>query len=107
MDPHSATELGWGLAVLFASTFIEGYTLFVATRAVWYGAKAASMRFWDYIRSGRDPVSVAIMAEDGAAVAGVMIAAACTKLVEVTGVAVRHCTAALMCRRCSFVHVPH
>jgi solute carrier family 30 (zinc transporter), member 9 len=89
MDPAAAHETGLGLMVLFGSTLVEGYTLLVATRAVWQGAKAAGLRFWEYIRSGRDPVSVAIMAEDGAAVAGVLIAAACTKLSEATGSLVR------------------
>jgi hypothetical protein len=55
------------------------------------GASAAGMRFLDFVRSGRDPVSVAIMAEDGAAVAGVIVAAVCTQLVSVTGQAVRRC----------------
>ena len=110
-QPATGTDLGWGLAVLVLSTFVEGYTLAVAVRAVMAGARAAGMRFWDFIKSGRDPVSVAIMAEDGAAVAGVIIAGVCTKLVQVTGSAVRfrlmrlcvmqrhaHVTRAMSCR---------
>jgi hypothetical protein len=100
MEPATSSDLGWGLAVLFLSTFVEGYTLMVAARAVLAGARAAGMRFLDYIRSGRDPVSVAIMAEDGAAVAGVIVAAICTKLVDVTGVAVRyhaHASLSILC----------
>jgi solute carrier family 30 (zinc transporter), member 9 len=89
LDPAISTEAGWGLAVLLLSTVVEGYTLLVAIRAVHAGAAAAGMRFLDFVRSGRDPVSVAIMAEDGAAVAGVIVAAVCTQLVSVTGQAVR------------------
>ena len=84
VDPAAEMQQGWGLLVLGLSTLVEGYTLLVAVRAVAVGAKAAGLKFWEYIKSGRDPVSVAIMAEDGAAVAGVMIAALFTKLAEWT-----------------------
>ena len=89
IEPSDAANLGWGVTVLCLSTFVEGYTLAVAARAVIAGARTAGMRFVDYIKSGRDPVSVAIMAEDGAAVAGVIVAASCTKLAEVTSCTVR------------------
>lgn len=35
----------------------------VAVRAVSAGARSAGISFVEYVRSGRDPVSVAIMAE--------------------------------------------
>lgn len=86
--PAEAIDMTWGFAVLLFSTLVEGCTLLVAIRAVAAGARAAGMRFADFVKSGRDPVSVAIMAEDGAAVAGVIVAAVCTALVEHTGAAV-------------------
>ena len=89
MEPSTAAELGWGLTVLMLSTVVEGYTLLVAVRAVMTGARVAGMQFFEYVKSGRDPVSVAIMAEDGADVAGVITAAVCTKLAEATKIAVR------------------
>lgn len=73
----------WGFAALAFSTLVEGFTLAVAIRAVAAGARATGMRFLDFVKSGRDPVSVAIMAEDGAAVAGVIVASVCTALVQV------------------------
>ena len=40
-----------------------GATLLVAVRAVAAGARSTGLGFLEYVRSGRDPVSVAIMAE--------------------------------------------
>jgi solute carrier family 30 (zinc transporter), member 9 len=84
LEPSASVDLGWGLAVLVLATFVEGYTLLVAVRAVQAGARAAGMRFVDFVKSGRDPVTVAIMAEDSAAVLGVIIAGVCTQLAKVT-----------------------
>ena len=53
---------------------MEGYSLLVATRSVLQGAQAMSMSFWEYIRRGMDPTTVAVMMEDGAAVTGLLIA---------------------------------
>lgn len=86
--PVESFDRTWGFAVLILSTLVEGFTLAVAVRAVAAGARATGMKFLDFVKSGRDPVSVAIMAEDGAAVAGVIVAAACTALVDLTGAAV-------------------
>jgi hypothetical protein len=40
-----------------------GVTLMVAIRSVAAGARSAGLGFLEYVKSGRDPVSVAIMAE--------------------------------------------
>jgi hypothetical protein len=40
-----------------------GITLLVAVRSVAAGARSAGVSFLEYVKSGRDPVSVAIMAE--------------------------------------------
>ena len=55
---------------------VEGYSLLVATRSVLQGAQAMGMTFWEYLRRGMDPTTVAVMMEDGAAVAGLLIAGA-------------------------------
>lgn len=59
---------------------VEGYSLLVATRAVLQGAHAMGMTFWEYLRRGMDPTTVAVMLEDGAAVAGLAIAGFCPSL---------------------------
>ena len=61
-------------AVLGVSFVVEGYSLLVATRSVLQGAQAMGMTFWEYIRRGMDPTTVAVMMEDGAAVTGLLIA---------------------------------
>ena len=63
-----------GCAVLGVSFLVEGYSLLVATRAVVQGAQAMGMSFWEYLRRGMDPTTVAVMMEDGAAVTGLLIA---------------------------------
>ena len=56
---------------------MEGYSLLVATRAVLQGATSAGLSFWEYLKRGMDPTSVAVMLEDGAAVTGLIIAGTC------------------------------
>ena len=63
-------------AVLGVSFVVEGYSLLVATRAVLQGAQAMGITFWEYLRRGMDPTTVAVMMEDGAAVTGLLIAGA-------------------------------
>ncbi len=60
--------------MLGVSFVVEGYSLLVATRSVLQGAQAMGMTFWEYIRRGMDPTTVAVMMEDGAAVTGLLIA---------------------------------
>ena len=68
---------GWdGCAVLGLSFVVEGYSLLVATRAVVAGAAAAGLGTMEFIKRGMDPTSIAVMLEDGAAVAGLVIAGA-------------------------------
>ncbi len=69
-------------AVLGVSVVVEGYSLLVATRAVLQGAHAMGMTFTEYIRRGMDPTTVAVMLEDGAAVAGLVIAGEFPKLLH-------------------------
>jgi zinc transporter 9 len=71
-------------AVLGVSFVVEGYSLLVATRAVLQGSHAMGMSFWEYLRRGMDPTTVAVMMEDGAAVAGLAIAGAAPSLLTCT-----------------------
>lgn len=78
-------HMGWSYLVLGMSAVLEGYSLWVATKFVIAGAKARRMDLLQYIRSGKDPTTVAVMMEDGGAVMGLAIAAACTALAHATG----------------------
>lgn len=67
IDPHAAAVLGF-------STLLEGYSLLVAIRTVTAGAASHGLPFMEFVRRGMDPTSIAVMMEDGAAVAGLGIA---------------------------------
>eukprot|EP00798_Chlamydomonas_sp_ICE-L_P015770 gene15770-21893_t len=48
-------------------------------------AAARKMPLWDYLKSGTDPTTVAVLLEDGGAILGLIIAAASTALCQWTG----------------------
>jgi zinc transporter 9 len=73
-DPQPIEHTGLALGVMAAAGAVESYTLLVAVRSVSRAARESGMRFWDYVRDGPDPVGVAVLLEDGAAVAGVGVA---------------------------------
>lgn len=83
--PQTLDNLGYGLTVLCVSFVVEGYSLLVATRSVLQGAAAHGLTFWQFLRRGLDPTSIAVMLEDGAAVAGLVIAGVSTGVSHVTG----------------------
>ncbi|KAG9449201.1 hypothetical protein H6P81_009166 [Aristolochia fimbriata] len=73
-------------ALVIGSSFVfEGASLLVAINAVKKGAAAEGMKLSDYVWRGHDPTSVAVMTEDGAAVTGLVIAAASLVAVRLTG----------------------
>ncbi len=63
-------------AVLGVSMVLESASLAVAIRSVREGADVAGLSFWEYVRRGIDPTSVAVMMEDAGAVAGLAVAGA-------------------------------
>ena len=67
----------WEAAVLGVSMVLESVSLVVAIRSVRDGAEAAGLSFWEYVRRGIDPTSVAVMMEDSGAVAGLAVAGGC------------------------------
>ena len=71
--------------VLAVSFLLEGATFLVALKDVRRSARKAGMSVQDYIRYGSDPMSVAVLMEDGAAVAGVTVGAICITLASITG----------------------
>jgi zinc transporter 9 len=73
------------LGVLAFSFVIEGLSLLVAIRALQGEARKHDLDLMAYVQSGSDPTGTAVLLEDGAAVLGVTIAAACIGLGSVTG----------------------
>jgi len=61
-------------AVLGVSLLLEGYSLLVAIRTVTAGAASQGLPFAEFVKRGMDPTSIAVMMEDGAACAGLVIA---------------------------------
>eukprot|EP00899_Mesostigma_viride_P015610 jgi/Mesvir1/2404/Mv22146-RA.1 len=85
LHPEAVESMGSLAAVLLVSTVIETATLAIALRAVRLNAAAAGLSAWQYVRSAQDPLAVAVLAEDGAAVLGLGIAGVCLSLMHVTG----------------------
>uniref|UniRef100_A0A9I9DV22 Cation efflux protein transmembrane domain-containing protein n=1 Tax=Cucumis melo TaxID=3656 RepID=A0A9I9DV22_CUCME len=82
-------NIHYAALVIGGSLIIEGASLVVAIQAVKKGAAAEGMKLRDYIWRGHDPTSVAVMTEvDGAAVTGLVIAAASLVAVNTTGNAI-------------------
>jgi zinc transporter 9 len=85
LHPHGVTDIGIAIGVLVFSFLLESYTLWVAVVAVRTSAEKSGMRFRQYIKDGPDPMGVAVMLEDAAAVLGVLIALAAIGMMQVTG----------------------
>ncbi len=75
MHPHPVEDVSMALGVLAFAFVIEGITLVIAVRAVAGAAVDAKLSFWKYMKDGPDPMGVAVVLEDGAAVLGVVLAA--------------------------------
>ncbi|XP_028397753.1 zinc transporter 9-like [Dendronephthya gigantea] len=84
-NPPVLASLPLALSVLFGSLLAEGATFVMAVNQVSMSAREAGVSFSDYVVRGRDPSAVAVLAEDGAAVTGLLIAASCLGLTSYTG----------------------
>lgn len=84
-DTHAIQGVGYTFLVLGVSAVLEGYSLFVAVRNIMEGASARGMTFLEYVKSGVDPTTVAVLMEDGGAILGLAIAGICTALSHFTG----------------------
>lgn len=60
--------------MLGVSLLLEGFSLLVAVRTVTAGAASHGISFAEFVKRGMDPTSIAVMMEDGAACAGLVIA---------------------------------
>jgi len=82
---HAVGGSSWAFAVLAVSAVLEGYSLLVAMRSIKEGADARGMSFLEYVGSGQDPTTVAVLMEDGGAIIGLGVAGMCTALTQITG----------------------
>jgi cation diffusion facilitator family transporter len=82
---HDVDNFGLNFTVLAVSFLVEGFSCYVAVRTIAAGADARGVSFFEHLDTSADPAAVAVMAEDGAAVIGVSIAALATALVRATG----------------------
>lgn len=68
--------------MLGVSGVLESHSLYVAVNTLRRRAAAQGMGLLAYVRTGADPAAVAVMMEDGAAVAGLIVAAGCLGLCQ-------------------------
>ena len=85
LHPEPLQAMSTALWVLLFAFVVEGWTFMVAWRAVSAAAKESGMSMRQYTFKGPDPMGVAVLLEDGAAVFGVSIAAAAIGMIQVTG----------------------
>jgi zinc transporter 9 len=69
--------------VLGVSGVLESHSLYVAVNTLRRRAAQQGMSLLAYVKTGADPAAVAVMMEDGAAVAGLFIAGGCLALCQV------------------------
>ncbi|KAG5619443.1 hypothetical protein H5410_019267 [Solanum commersonii] len=82
---QSPEHLEDAAVVIGGSLIIESVSLVVAIQSVRKGAASEGMKVREYIWRGHDPTAVAVMTEDGASVAGLVIVGASLVAVNITG----------------------
>lgn len=83
--PEPLSHVHWGLVILLVSVAAEGVSLAFGVSAVRASARRTGQSIWRYIRSGPDPMGVAVVLEDSSAVIGVVVALIGLGLTELTG----------------------
>lgn len=83
--PEPLEHVAWGLIILFASLVAEGVSLAVGLSAVRRSAEEAQQTLWQYLRTGPDPMAVAVVLEDASAVLGAGMALGGLGLAKLTG----------------------
>jgi len=71
--PVALTDPSWSYAVLGAAAVFEGASLGLALRQ--FRAQTQGQSFWSALHRSKDPTTFTVVAEDGAALAGLLIAA--------------------------------
>ena len=83
LHPHELHNYGWAMSVLAFSFVVEAIVLMMAVHAV--RKKAKHLPFFQYLRTQAYPAGVAVILEDAAACAGIVIAFIAIVLTKVTG----------------------
>jgi zinc transporter 9 len=84
-SPEPLEHLHWGIMILLGSLVAEGVSLAVGLSSVRRSARSADQSVWEYLRSGPDPMGVAVVMEDASAVLGVLLAVAGLGLAQLSG----------------------
>ena len=71
--PEPLTDPTWSYAVLAMAALFEGASFLVALRQ--FRSQAAGRPFWSALHGSKDPAVYTVLAEDGAALAGLAVAA--------------------------------
>lgn len=82
--PEPPADLTLAFVILAISFVVEGWTYWVAYKSVRDQAREANMSLMAYIKDGPDPMGVAVLIEDSAACLGIVIAAICLTIAQVT-----------------------
>ena len=85
LAPEPLSHMHAGLVVLLISLAAEGASLAFGLSAVRASARGTEQSIWRYLRSGPDPMGVAVVLEDTVAVIGVVVALLGLELTELTG----------------------
>jgi len=85
IDPPTLEHMEYSLYILGLSAAIEAYSLRVAYKILTDGATKSGKDLLAHIRSGRDPATSAVLAEDTGAVIGLGIAGVASYLTLMTG----------------------
>lgn len=85
LDPGELQRLDLAVVILAAALLAEGASFFVALRAVRKTGKRSGLSLRQTLRDEADPVVVGVLAEDGAALFGVLLAAIGVGLSHHTG----------------------
>lgn len=72
--PQPLQDPTWNYVVLGAAAFFEGISFAIALRQ--FKRLAGNTPFWEFVRRSKDPTTYTVLAEDGAALVGLAIAAA-------------------------------
>ena len=73
LEPKAVEDAGWSYAILAAAALFEGSSLALAVRQFKRSIGAAP--FWHSLRTSKDPTLYTVMAEDSAALVGLLAAA--------------------------------
>jgi len=83
--PGELENLWFAFSCLFFSGIIEFVSFSTGVLAVKQGAKENGMSFYEFLKSGPDPMGVSVVMEDGAAMLGLVIAGCCLGVSFITG----------------------